>query len=145
MRQRKHLLDGHLIQLPVVHAHPDKAIRLFENDHRTCVRTLTWPYAPSLQEGFNLLPHHHLPSRALVVRCDGYGFDVEFQPYMVHIIYATIWRHLLWQFGRTNVSRLPQHISKSLTLCCRQLQQMLASPIGQPLPCSMQIQQILNR
>ena len=49
VRQRKHLPDCHLIELPVVHAHPDRAIRLFDNDHRTGVRTLTWPYAPSLQ------------------------------------------------------------------------------------------------
>ena len=122
------------------HSHPASC-----NDHRTCVWTLTWPYAPSLQEGINLLPHHCLRSRALVVRCNGYGFDVWLQPYMVHIIYTMIWWRLLLQFGRTNVSKLVQHISKSLTLCCRQLQQMLASPIGQPLSCSMQIQQIFNR
>ena len=103
MRQRKYLPDSHLVQLPVVHAHPDRAIQLFDNDHRTAVWTLTWPYAPSLQEGINLLLHHHLRSRALAVGCDGYKFDVRLQPYMVHVVYAMIWRCLLRQFGGTNV------------------------------------------
>ena len=145
MWQRKHLPDGHLVQLLVVHTHPDRAIWLFDNDHRIGVRTLTLPYAPSHQEGINLLPHHCLCSRALAVRCDGYRFDIWLQLYMLHIIYAMIWWCLLQQLGRTNVSKLAQHICKALMLCCRQLQQMLASPIGQPLPCSMQIQQIFNR